>query len=268
MYLKNLNIRNLIISAVIFSLTFLTKSHILIFSVFIPLVILFLNYIELKKKIFHIILFTSICLIFTLPYGLYNLKVNGVYVFSSNGFGGLFILGHNEDAYVNHIKTPKIGTDEAKRLKNVDYKILKTLEDKIFKSSPNEVQKIYFKEGMNWIKENPTKSKELLIFNFKRFFSPGVHKSWYSFNTWLLSVILSSPIMIFGYLGLIMLLLNNFNKYSWILYLFFSLLIFSLIFYYQGRFKVITLDPILILLSAYSFHKIILRNFLRNVRFK
>ena len=90
---------------------------------FIPLVILFLNYIELKKKIFHIILFTSICLIFTLPYGLYNLKVNGVYVFSSNGFGGLFILGHNEDAYVNHIKTPKIGTDEAKRLKNVDYKI-------------------------------------------------------------------------------------------------------------------------------------------------
>ncbi len=267
MYLKNFNLKNLIISALIFSLTFLTKSHILIFSLFIPLVIFFLKYNDLKKKIFHIILFSSICFLSTLPYGLYNLKVNGVYVFSSNGFGGLFILGHNEDAYVNHIKTPKIDSDEAKRLKNVDYKIFNTLEDKILKSSPSEVQKIYFEEGLKWIKENPQKSKELLIFNFKRFFTPGLHKSWYDYNTWLLSIILSSPIMIFGYLGLIIILLNNFNKYSWILYLFLSLLLFSLIFYYQGRFKVITLEPILILLSAYSFHKIIIRNFLRNDRF-
>jgi hypothetical protein len=268
MYLKNLNIKNLIFSAVIFSITFLTKSHILIFALFIPLVIFFLNYREFKKKIFHIILFTSICLICTLPYGLYNLKVNGVYVLSSNGFGGLFILGHNEDAYINHIKTPKINSAEAKRLKSVDYKILKTLDDKILNSSPREIQKIYFDEGLKWIKENPSKSKELLIFNFKRFFTPGLHKSWYNYNTWLLSVILSSPIMILGYLGLLMLLFNNFNKYSWILYLFLSLLFFSLIFYYQGRFKVITLEPILILLSAYSFHKIIIKNFLRNVRFK
>lgn len=268
MYLKNFNIKNLIFSAVIFSITFLTKSHILIFSVFIPLVIFFIKCNELKKKILHIILFTSICLICTLPYGLYNLKVNGVYVFSSNGFGGLFILGHNDDAYVNHIKTPKIDSDEAKRLKNVDYIILNSLKDKLLKSSPSEVQKIYFKEGLKWIKDNPKKSKELLIFNFKRFFTPGLHKSWYNYNTWLLSVILSSPVMIFGYLGLLMILLKSFNRYSWILYLFLSLLLFSLIFYYQGRFKVITLEPILILLSAYSFHKIIIIKFLSNVRFK
>ena len=268
MYLKNFNIKNLIFSAIIFSITFLTKSHILIFSVFIPLVIFFIKYNELKKKILHIILFTSICLICTLPYGLYNLKVNGVYVFSSNGFGGLFILGHNEDAYVNHIKTPKIDSDEAKRLKSVDYRILNSLESKILESSPSEAQKIYFNEGLKWIKDNPKKSKELLIFNFKRFFTPGLHKSWYNYNTWLLSVILSSPVMIFGYLGLLMVLLNNFNRYSWILYLFLSLLLFSLIFYYQGRFKVITLEPILILLSAYSFHKIMIIKFLSNVRFK
>ena len=230
--------------------------------------IFFYKFKKLKLKILHIILFSSICLISTLPYGLYNLKVNGVYVLSSNGFGGLFILGHNDDAYVNHIQTPKINSSEAKRLKAVDYKILKNLENKILQSSPKEIQKIYFEEGIKWINENPSKSKEMLIFNFKRFFSPGVHKSWYDYNTWLLSVILSSPIMILGYLGLIMILLNNFNKYSWILYLFLSLLLFSLIFYYQGRFKVITLEPILILLSAYSFHKIIIKNLLRNDRSK
>lgn len=268
LYLKTFEIKNLVFSALFFSITFLTKSHILIFSLFIPLVIFFYKFKKLKLKILHIILFSSICLISTLPYGLYNLKVNGVYVLSSNGFGGLFILGHNDDAYVNHIQTPKINSSEAKRLKAVDYKILKNLENKILQSSPKEIQKIYFEEGIKWINENPSKSKEMLIFNFKRFFSPGVHKSWYDYNTWLLSVILSSPIMILGYLGLIMILLNNFNKYSWILYLFLSLLLFSLIFYYQGRFKVITLEPILILLSAYSFHKIIIKNLLRNDRSK
>ena len=204
---------------------------------------------------------------FTIPYGFYNLKANGVYVFSSNGFGGLFILGHNEDAYINHIKTPNINSVEAKRLKSVDYKIFKNLEDKISKSSPSEIQEIYLKEGLKWIEENPVKFRELLIFNFKRFFTPGLHKSWYDHNTWLLSFILSSPIMIFGYLGLI-LILKNFRENAWILYIFLSLLIFSLIFYYQGRFKVITLDPLLILLSAYSLKKVVINLFLNNVRFK
>jgi hypothetical protein len=267
LYLKYFEIKNLIISAVIFSITFLTKSHILIFSLFIPITIFFINRIELRIKILHIILFSSICFMFTIPYGFYNLKANGVYVFSSNGFGGLFILGHNEDAYINHIKTPNINSVEAKRLKSVDYKIFKNLEDKISKSSPSEIQEIYLKEGLKWIEENPVKFRELLIFNFKRFFTPGLHKSWYDHNTWLLSFILSSPIMIFGYLGLI-LILKNFRENAWILYIFLSLLIFSLIFYYQGRFKVITLDPLLILLSAYSLKKVVINLFLNNVRFK
>ena len=40
-YLKNFKIKNLITSALIFSITFLTKSHILIFALFIPLIIFF-----------------------------------------------------------------------------------------------------------------------------------------------------------------------------------------------------------------------------------
>ena len=268
LYLKTFEIKNLVFSALFFSITFLTKSHILIFSLFIPLVILFYKFKNLKLKILHIILFSSICLISTLPYGLYNLKVNGLYVLSSNGFGGLFILGHNDDAYINHIQTPEINSTEANRLKAVDYKILKILENKISNSTPKEIQKIYFEEGIKWIHENPSKSREMLIFNLKRFFTPGVHKAWYSHNTWLISFIISLPIMILGYTGLLILLFKNFKKYSWIFFLFISLLLFSLIFYYQGRFKVITLEPILILLSAYSFHKIIKKIFFNNVRHK
>lgn len=265
-YLKNFKIKNLITSALIFSITFLTKSHILIFALFIPLIIFFSNAKNFKSKFLHILLFSSICFICTLPYGLYNLKVNGVYVLSSNGFGGLFILGHNDDAYINHIQTPSMNSVEAKRLKSVDYKILKSLDYKISRSNPNQIQKIYFLEGLKWVKQNPEKSKELLIFNLKRFFTPGLHKVWYSYKIWLFSLLISLPIMFFGYLGLVIILFKNFNKYSWILYLILSLLIFSLIFYYQGRFKVITLDPILILLSVYCFHKIIIEKFIKNVR--
>ena len=268
LYLKNFKINNLILSALIFSITFLTKSHILIFSLFIPLVIFFSKKNENLSKIFHILIFTLICLLSTLPYGLYNLKANQVYVLSSNGFGGLFILGHNDDAYINHIQTPELNSIEANRLKSVDYKIFSTLKKKTSNASPKEIQKIYFAEGLDWIKENPQKSKELLIFNFKRFFTPGLSKAWYSYNVWIVSILVSFPIMLFGYMALIKLLIIDYRKYSWMMYLFLSLLIFSLVFYYQGRFKIITLEPLLILLSSYGIYNFLLKYMINHDKFK
>ena len=251
-YLNNKDRKNLIISAILFSLTFLTKSHILIYSLFIPIIIFFINIKSLKIKFLHIIYFTAICLISTLPYGIYNLKVNGVYVLSSNGFGGLFILGHNDDAYINHVKTPKLGTLESNRLKSVEYKIFKEIEYKIKNAEPKDIQMIYFAEGVEWIKKNKKKSKKLLQTNLKRFFTPGLNKSWYNNNIWIVSFLVSFPIMLLGYLGLIKVLILNFSHYSWLLYLILTMLLFSLIFYFQGRFRIITLDPIFILLCAYS----------------
>ena len=258
-YLNNKDRKNLIISALLFSLTFLTKSHILIYSLFIPIIIFFINIKSLKIKFLHIIYFTAICLISTLPYGIYNLKVNGVYVLSSNGFGGLFILGHNDDAYINHVKTPKLGTLESNRLKSVEYKIFKEIEYKIKNAEPKDIQMIYFAEGVEWIKKNKKKSKKLLQTNLKRFFTPGLNKSWYNNNIWIVSFLVSFPIMLLGYLGLIKVLILNFSHYSWILYLILTMLLFSLIFYFQGRFRIITLDPIFILLCAYSINDFFLK---------
>ncbi len=262
-YLNNKDRKNLIISAILFSLTFLTKSHILIYSLFIPIIIFFINIKSLKIKFLHIIYFTMICLISTLPYGIYNLKENGVYVFSSNGFGGLFILGHNDDAYLNHVKTPKLGTLESNRLKSVEYKIFKEIEYKIENAETKEIQMIYFVEGVEWIKKNKEKSKKLLQTNLKRFFTPGLNKSWYNNNVWIVSFLVSFPFMLLGYLGLIKVLILNFRQYSWILYLIVTMLLFSLIFYFQGRFRIITLDPIFILLCVYSINDL----FLKKIKF-
>ena len=74
-YCSNVKLTSLIYSAVLFALSFLTKSHILIFSLFIP-VILFLNINSKKKSIFSFLGFTVICILSTLPYGLYHLKYN------------------------------------------------------------------------------------------------------------------------------------------------------------------------------------------------
>ena len=118
---------------------------------------------------------------------------------------------------------------------------------------------IYFVEGIEWIKKNKEKSKKLLQTNLKRFFTPGLNKSWYNYNVWIVSFLVSFPIMLLGYLGLIKVLILNFSQYSWILYLIITMLLFSLIFYFQGRFRIITLDPIFILLCVYSINDFFLK---------
>ena len=72
-FLKDPNNKTLSAAAIFFSITFLIKSHILLFSIFIPLIILFTK-IEFIKKVKFITIFISISLISTLPNGLYNLK--------------------------------------------------------------------------------------------------------------------------------------------------------------------------------------------------
>jgi len=75
--------------------------------------------------------------------------------------------------------------------------------------------------------------------------------------------LVSFPFMLLGYLGLIKVLILNFRQYSWILYLIVTMLLFSLIFYFQGRFRIITLDPIFILLCVYSINDL----FLKKIKF-
>ena len=99
-YCSNEKLTSLIYSALLFALCFLTKSHILIFSLFIP-VILFLNINSKKKSIFSILIYTLICILSTLPYGLYHLKYNQAYILSSNGYGYQFYFGNSWPGYRN-----------------------------------------------------------------------------------------------------------------------------------------------------------------------
>ena len=98
------SLKLIIVSAIIFSVTYHTKSHILLFSVFIPIIIFLKKNLNFSTKIKLISIFASISILFSLPYGIYNLMVNKTYVIGSSGLGGTFLTGHNDDAYLNHLK--------------------------------------------------------------------------------------------------------------------------------------------------------------------
>ena len=256
-FLQKNETSTLIKSAVIFSITYLTKSHILLFALFIPLIIYFYGKHDRIKKIKHIIIFTFISLFFTLPYGFYNLKVNNVYAISSAGYGGMFLLGHNDDAYLNHIKTPDPNSEEGKRLRWAKYKVFDQLGDSLEGKDFKSQQKIQFNAGLNWIKKNKEKNFELLFFNIKRFFMPGLHKSWYSFNIWIFSLIITVPIYVLAYLGIVYNFIKNPREHFWIIFLMLSIFIFSIGFYFQGRFRTITLEPFYILYASFMLHSLL-----------
>jgi hypothetical protein len=252
---------SLIISAVLFSSAFLTKSHILLFAPFIPLFIFLAENKTLKQKLAYAAAFSIICFVFTLPYGLYNLKVNGVYVISSTGQGTLFLIGHNDDMYKAIVSPPRAAAI-------MGYEVISRLKARSENLTHSEIQKLYFDEGIKWCLENPQKFLKLKIYNLYYFLTPGLNPNYYTFNRWLAAFIISFPVYIFAYFGIFSSLKQNFRKHFWILGLFVSMIIFSVGFYVQNRFRTVTIELFYILYAAMpiadSFHLLTAKIFLQS----
>ena len=252
-FIKSLHensLKLLIISSLIFCLTFLTKSHILLFSIFIPIIILLKKNIIFTQKLKFIFIFTAISLTSTLPYGIYNLVVNDTYVLSSSGLGGTFITGNNNDAYLSHIKRDEITIEQKTRFQYNKYLIMEELKPKIKNKTPKEIQQIYLSAGLDWVKKNPKKAIELKLDHATRFFTPGISKYWHSFEKWLVVLIITAPLYFFAYISIFQGIKNNIRENFWILSLMSSLFIFTTVFYYSGRFMVITLEPYYIIFAS------------------
>lgn len=242
---------SLIFSAILFSITFLTKSHILLFAPIIPLILLFSNQeATFTLKVKNIFIFIIICFVFTIPYGVYNHMVNGVYVISSTGQGGFFLTGHNDDVYKQIVNPPVLGSEEARRLQNLEFSIFEELETKKEGLSHREVQSLFLREGIKWCVENPQKAVTLFGYNLFYFLLPGLNPNWYSFKSWIVSFIISIPIYLLAYIGIFIALKQDFRKHLWVVGLFGSMILFSTIFYVQNRFRVITIEPFYLLYAS------------------
>lgn len=265
--LQNNSLKNLIISAIFFALTFLTKSHILIFLVFVPVIIYLNKNISFYRKIKFIIFFILISFTATLPYGIYNLKVNKTYVISTNGLGGTLLVGRNEEAYLNHVKLNEITHEQKLRFRDTNYTIFKEIQPKLKDLNPSQIQNLYLGESIKWIISNKKKNLELTLNHIKRFFTPGLSKYWQPYNVWVISLIISAPLYILAYISIFRFLIIDFRENVWILGLALSILIFSAIFYFSGRFRVITLEPYYIIFASYyisNIIKLIFKNYEKN----
>ena len=261
---KTKSYRDVIISSSILSIVFLTKSHILLFTPFIALY-LFINN-EGTKKFTLPILYGAICFLFTLPFGIYNLKVNHQYVLSSNGNDFHFYTGNSPYGYKVVVDVPPKGTEEFKKLGAMDMAYFNgSVHDSIMKLPQNVKQKLYLNYAINWIKNNPKKFLETKLNDFILFIIPGTNFKYYSFLAWLFTFLISLPIYLLGYFGIVFYLKKDFRLHFYALGLFLSMLIFSVVWYVQNRFRTITIEPIYILYSGAVIH-LILKKYLGKKR--
>lgn len=253
--LKDSSLYLVLLSSLFFSLAYLTKSHILLFSIFIPL-IYFHFYGFNTKTILYSTIFASVALIFSIPYGIYSLKNHRQYIISSNGAGYQFYLGNTEAGYKTVVNVPIKGTEEFRKLQNITvtagyFNGSQTHYDSILALPQKEKQSVFFKEGINWIKANPVKFIELKIYNAILFLAPGVSWRHYSFYNWIFSFMISLPIYLLAYYAVFKLHKIGSINLVFILYIFMSMLLFSLVWYVQNRFRTITIEPFYIIYAGY-----------------
>jgi hypothetical protein len=255
------SIHFVLLSSLFFSLAYLTKSHILLFSIFIP--IIYFHFYGFKTKtFFYSVTFASVALIFSIPYGVYSFKNHKQYIISSNGAGYQFYLGNTEAGYKTVVDVPDKGTEEFKKLQDITvtagyFNGSQTHYDSILNLPQKEKQSIFFKEGVNWIKDNPVKFIELKIYDTILFLVPGVSWRHYSFYNWLFSFLLSLPIYLLAYYAMFKLYITRNINLVFIFYIFISMLMFSIVWYVQNRFRTITIEPFYIIYAAYIITDII-----------
>ena len=252
---KKSSIYLVLLSSIYFSLAYLTKSHILLFSIFIP-VIYFHFYGFTKKTFVYSSLFAFVALLFSMPYGIYSFKNHKQYIISSNGAGYQFYLGNTEAGYKTVVDVPAKGTVEFKKLQDITvtagyFNGSQTRYDSILNLPQKEKQSLFFKEGITWIKANPLKFIELKIYNAILFLTPGVSWRHYSFLNWLFSFLLSLPIYFLAYYAIFKLYKKRNINNVFIFYIFMSMLLFSLVWYVQNRFRTITIEPFYIIYASY-----------------
>jgi len=241
-YFRDGKSTTILLASIVLSLALLTKSHILLAFPFFAL-----SLIATSPKSFDALrpigIMIITILIITAPYGIYNKITNGTYVISSSGGGGYFLTGHNEDIYTYIVSPPLIGTEEHKRLASMDFYVFRDLAPKLQGLSHAEKQSLYFKTGLDWAKSNIEKSIVLAGVNLKNFLKPGFHKGHQDPKLWMISFLLALPVFVLAYFEIARSLINDWKSHTQIASLFLAMGLFSILFYSQNRFRVITIEP-------------------------
>jgi len=241
-FIRDRENRTILVASILLSLALLTKSHILLIIPF-----LILSIILTSEKFFQairpVVIMLATIILTTLPYGIYNKIVNDTYVVASSGGGGMFLTGHNDDVFAYIVNPPPLGSDEHQRLKRMDFYVFRDLSPKLEGLSHSEKQSLYLKVGLEWTVSNIEKSVILAAVNLKNFLQPGFHKGLHDPKLWLISFVIALPVFMLAYLEILRSVVGKWRAHTQIISLFLGMLAFSIIFYSQNRFRVITIEP-------------------------
>ncbi|MBL7816367.1 MAG: glycosyltransferase family 39 protein [Saprospiraceae bacterium] len=266
----------LVLSAVFFSLSFLTKSFILFWSPFIVLFIFLQKNFSIQQKIRFSFLYALVCLIFTLPIGMYNLNKHGLYTLSSNGGSFLFWVGNSEYAYTAAVLKkdyaevyPEMAArDEVYQMHNLvppTADLNKFLTARKTWGTVQDIQNKFGQAAWKWVFDNPKKFWILRGYNFVRFLIPGSKSPNAALFTLFFTFLSAGILYVAAFLGMIKCLNKQFTKHNWILTLYLTMLIFSIIFGTYIRFRTVTIDSFLILYASFFLYETI-QNFKRRWR--
>lgn len=250
MALRQNSSRYLVYAALFLVLAFLTKSHIMLLLFILPAII----YLKAGFKSFA--LFISCLSVFLAPKVAINYQQYGVYSISDYGAGSFFLAGHSSVTFpclTSEIKKHPEIIEEGCDLNIIfhppyhfeNYGQVNTLP-------LPERNRLRFLIAWDWIKANPAKFLRLKWNAFKRFLLPGLDHRYYDPLMYWTSLIIGLLIYIPAYYGLY---LYRQKKVETIFFISLILLIAAIfiIFYPQNRFRVITVEPMLIIFSAWTY---------------
>jgi 4-amino-4-deoxy-L-arabinose transferase-like glycosyltransferase len=259
LYLHDRTDKTLMSSAILFSLAYLTKSHILLFAPFIAL-FLWQNRISIREGLIAVALYGGVSLIFSLPFGYHCLRTHGTCVLSSNGLLFHFYTGNHNFAYRTIVDVPERGTAEYVAMQEFEFTPFNgPVHDSLMALPQKTKQKAYFKESLRWVKSHPTEFLTLKAYNLFFFLTPGLSWRHYAFLPWLGTFLLTLPVYFFAYRHLWRLVKSGAKDQYWFGYLFLTMVFFSVVFYVQNRFRTITLEPFYIVFAAEGIRQLLMR---------
>ena len=241
--------RDFILSIILLALSILTKSHIIIALPFLAVWILKF------KTLKHLIQTSLIVIMICMPNTILNYLNYNIVSLSSSGSSTLLLLGHSDQTYPCLINTA--GQLEGRHAQgcDADFVFEPNFDNEswatINKMNPQQRFKERKKMALNWIKNNPDKYIDLKLHGLLRFLKPGLDRKQYQFHIWLTTFLMGMLIYIPAIIELTRKqnrVEKSFKFLCWILVL--TVFLIFMIFLPINRFRVVTLEPALIVLAG------------------
>lgn len=263
LFLEKNSWKHVLLSATFFSLAALTKSHI---QLLIPFILILSWYYTAVRKM---LVFMVLLLLFQLPQAYLNWYNHGIFSYSSFGDGSLFLAGHSAATYPCLSKEIEKFPDIKAQGCDLDiifhppYKFDNYGQVNVL--PVNERNRIRYQIAWEWIRTNPDKFLELKWNALKRFVIPGLDSRIYDSFKWWVSLLSGLIIYLPAWIGIYFALRKNDPASKYILSVYLVIAIIFIVFYPQNRFRVITLEPLLIVYSVQGMDKIV--KFIRRLIF-